>query len=612
MIIINIKNRFFYISRYFGATLFLLLTIIAIGFLVWTSDRGLDISDEGIYLMASQFPMEIKIASSASYIFTSGLYTIAGHSVFTFRLLGLLLMLASASFLFWGLYRLLKQIRLKFLADLDVLVMAWSTVIFGAILYYAIMLSTPSYNLINSVVMTTASGFLFLGLSLLDNDSDKYKLSTVAFLGTGLCIGIALFVKITTGVSLFFLFSIILLFWPRSNQPILARIKSMISVGIGVMIWLFLYFGLIQSPASWWLNFSGGIENALLISPTYGLENIQRYYVEISDLLAEVFHTFWKFYALFIATFGVLFWLRKLKKDRTYFPPVLLMIFFVSIAIKSYTLNYYLGGEKQLITLSYFYFAWIITFLLALILTVFYQWQSVDRWPTDAWSRLLLMGVTLLLLPFSGLIGTGNNITLIIIFYIVPWFGLFMMSLIVISSVHNTRLILGYGAFIIVLFAFVQVIYGGSRSPYRLNTGILEQTVVTEIGMPSTSLKLDPATSDFFRQIHEMARVNGFKPGDDVLAFCNMAGVVFSLGGKSPHITHFTSGYKGSRAASEIVLSSVPKERIRKAFILQNALGADGFPDLTKFGIDFPSNYVLCGEAIWPYNKDLIKLWKPK
>jgi len=203
-----------------------------------------------------------------------------------------------------------------------------------------------------------------------------------------------------------------------------------------------------------------------------------------------------------------------------------------------------------------------------------------------------------------------------------PWFALLMMFLMVLSLLHDGKWIFHCGACIIGIFACSQIISGALMEPCRLKTGMFGQTVPTDIGVPATRLMLDPAASDFFKRIQEAARAHGFKPGDDVLAFSDLAGVVFSLGGKSPCITHYTSGYQGSHAANEMTLSLIPEKRIKKAFILQNVSGkswrgrvdkgTDGFPDLKKFGIDFPGDYILCGEATGTYYDDLIRLWKPK
>lgn len=608
-----IIKRFSFIARRTAALLLFLLNLIVIGFLVWASDKGFDITDEGFYLLASQFPMDVSMWTGMFYLYTSGLYSIAGHSVIILRLFGIVLMIGSSAILFYGLYRLLRQIGFKLFDDLDVIITSWSLVSFGAMLYYVLLVLTPSYNLINSAALNAASGFLLLGLALSETNEDKHKLSIAAFLGAGLCIGVSFFVKFTSGISLFILFSCVLAFWPCQRS--LVRFKNIFMVGFGSIVWILIHFWFIQSPVSWWHIFQGGVNFALLMGAGHGLTGLHRYYLECSVVAKNAFLTFWKFYIAIFLGAGVLLLLRRIGKDWFYAPSVLLLILFAAMGRKSYLLGFHRGGTPYAGGLSFYYLAWLLLFLSAVIVTLFYQRMSDDRWWTETRGRFLLVGLLLLFLPVAGAIGTANPITVNIIFYVAPLFVLYLLLLLILSWSNDNKWILICGTSIIVTFTFAQVIVGGSMFPYRLNTDIMAQTIPTDIGMSPTQLKLDVSTSVFFGQMHKAAYDNGFKPGDDVLAFCNMPGVVFSLGGRSPSIPWFNSGYKGSRAANEMALSFVPKERIKDAFILQNVDGAGGFPDLAKFGIDFPGNYTLCGEAIWPAtkdSKDLVRLWKPK
>ena len=616
----NIKNYLFSISRRSGALLLFLISVITTGFLIWTSNKGLDITDEGIYLMATQFPVDVKIATSAFYIYTAILYAIAGHNVVVLRIIGILIMIGSAIFLFWGLYYTLKTFGIKFLSDLSVLITAWSLVSLGALLHYAWWLLTPGYNLINAAILNIAGGFLFFGLAFLESKARIY-LSYAAFCGVGLCVGISFLVKFSSGLSLFVLIFCILLFWPHTS--FLNKIKNIISVGIGVIVWLSIHFGFIQTPASWWQNFHRGVENALLISPAYGAASINRYFFECIDLLKVEVLNFWKFYFALLISSGLLLLFRRRSRDWRYLPQILLLTLLIAAGGKSFWL-YFSSGIRNVYTgnLMIVYMFWIVILLFAIIVTLTYQQESLKRRQYNKRYHLLLTGVALFAFPFAGVVGTGNPIYTSIFLYLTPWFAILIILLMALSILYDTKWIFGCGAFIIGMLACSQIVCGVLMVPYRLNTPMLGQTVPTDIGMPSTRLMLDQATSNFFKTIHGAARANGFKPGDDVLAFCDMAGVVFSMGGRSPYITHYTSGYQGSLAANEISLSMIPRERIRKAFILQNVSGAswknrvsggtNGFPDLTKFGIDFPGDYILCGEAISPYYKDLVRLWKPK
>ena len=111
-----------------------------------------------------------------------------------------------------------------------------------------------------------------------------------------------------------------------------------------------------------------------------------------------------------------------------------------------------------------------------------------------------------------------------------------------------------------------------------------------------------------------MAQEDGFKPGGDVLGFFDMPGVVFALGGRSPGNPWYNCGYKGSRAFAQKALSLVPPERLKRAFILETSGSAECMPDLAKFGINFPGDYILCGELVIPYpwTKETVRFWKPR
>lgn len=368
-----------------------------------------------------------------------------------------------------------------------------------------------------------------------------------------------------------------------------------------------------QSIFVWLRTFSGGVDFALLLGAGHGLSSFFRNLTESGELLVFVSLSFWKFFVTIPVCLGILIWLRKIKRDLpTAVISALLMTFFIALGWKFYQMGYYTGGTKYASGLMTFYLTMLLVFFLSVLSALIYQRRNIDRRATDARRRLFLIAAILFFLPFAGAVGTANQITSNILYYMAPWICLFLLFLIGLAWLQGSRWIVSCGAGVIGMFACAQVITGEVMYPYRLNTGIIEQTIPTNIGFPFTNLSLDQATSDFFRHLYKFAYDHGFKPGDDVLAFSSMPGIVFSLGGKSPSVPWYSSGYNGSRTSNEMALSLAPIDRLKKAFILQNDSGADGFPDLSKFGIDFPNNYHMCGEAFWPATKDLVKLWKPK
>ena len=215
-------------------------------------------------------------------------------------------------------------------------------------------------------------------------------------------------------------------------------------------------------------------------------------------------------------------------------------------------------------------------------------------------SAIVLFAAVMFLLPFAGAVGTGNYLYIGTLWDMAPWFGLLLILLVALTGLLKNRWNLLVGILIISSFSCAQILSGCWYQPYRLNKGLSGQTQATEIGYPTTILKLDPATSEFFYKIRQLASKNGFKPGDDVLGFSNLPGVVFA-GGRSPGIPWYNCGYEGSRAFAEKALSLVPQERLKRAIILQTSGSAKCMPDLAKFGINFPGDYILCGQLIIPF-----------
>ena len=67
-----------------------------------------------------------------------------------------------------------------------------------------------------------------------------------------------------------------------------------------------------------------------------------------------------------------------------------------------------------------------------------------------------------------------------------------------------------------------------------------------------------------------------------------------------------------SKVINEWILQQAGSKRVRNAFILQNESGSDGMPDLSKSGIKFPADYILCGQLNLPGTGEWVRLWRPK
>jgi hypothetical protein len=357
--------------------------------------------------------------------------------------------------------------------------------------------------------------------------------------------------------------------------------------------------------------FRNGIREAVHLSSIYGEGILKRYLSEILSGLKGGFRYYWVLHVILFIGFFVGRIFRQRGRDIQWLPKALIIAVWMGAAWRSYDLGLQWGGVTPPGKLMRFYIGWLLLLITSASLSLWYSRNEIKR-RDIGWRNLFLSGVLLGALPFAGAIGTGRPIFYNTLFHMTSWFGLFLLFLVVLSMLHQESWILHIGTFIIAVFACSQIISSGIFNPYRLHTGILEQVVPTEIGIPETTLKLDVTTSEFFVKIRALALKHRVKPGDDVLAFFNMPGVVFAIGGKSPGIPWYNSGYEGSREQNEMSLSLVPSERLKKAFILQTPGYSKSMPDLTKFGIHFPRDYVLCGEVVWPSTLEPVRLWRPR
>ena len=110
----------------------------------------------------------------------------------------------------------------------------------------------------------------------------------------------------------------------------------------------------------------------------------------------------------------------------------------------------------------------------------------------------------------------------------------------------------------------------------------------------------------------------GLRPGDDMMAFSDMPGLVYALGARPPGTAWWYSyPYSGlssnkCRANSDYILHLIPAFRVKRAYILKKVSPWTIIPDMTAKGVDFPKNYQLCGQAAWPLDHEIVQLWKPK
>ena len=122
---------------------------------ILATDRGLDLSDEGLYLLGAEPP-----SLNAAWGFPFGWHTrpvfaLVGYDIAAFRTLGALLLVLSSAWLGWAAARAVtRDTTSGARAARWFAVIAALTGATGSLLFYAPMLRTPSYNWLNLVGLT--------------------------------------------------------------------------------------------------------------------------------------------------------------------------------------------------------------------------------------------------------------------------------------------------------------------------------------------------------------------------------------------------------------------------------------------------------------------------
>ncbi|MCX7890841.1 MAG: hypothetical protein N2544_00545 [Burkholderiales bacterium] len=583
-------------DRALAATVFASLGVATAAVIAF-SGRGFDVSDEGFYLLTSQFPEDIRASPNLAHYYTRVLYLLAGGSVPGMRLAGLMVLAASAAMFAAGCARALAALRPA--ADPWPARAVWLAFItLGALLYYTWVPYTPSYNLVNSAALNTAAGLGLWALAAYMN-RDRTRAAGLAAAAAGFAVGVAFFAKFPTGISAFAGTVVLLLAWPGLATRVRVRAACLFAAGAaGAAL---MHFTVFQSPREWHEVVANGIELVRILGAGHDAGALRRYAGELLGLATSVARAFWPGALLMLAAAAVS---RVSDAPRSRAVVAGLAAAAVAyVALRGAAEGWVLGGQHTIGRTFALYCGWVAALTAALLA----RGHQPSR---QEWHGLGLLLLTLAALPMVGAVGTSNTLPGNAILAMAPWFAL----LVLLASEARRRVAPWVGtaslAFLCVTAA-AQVVSAQIVSPYRLSTGILGQIVPTTIGMPASTIGLDPATSEFFRSMRAIAERAGFRPGDDVLAFVRMPGVVFALGGRSPGIPWYTSWYPGSRAHNEFGLSLAPRERVKKALIVETSGGKDGFPDLSRFDLRFPEGYTLCGELVWPVTGESVRLWRP-
>jgi hypothetical protein len=592
-----------------SAVVLSLITCGSVIFLVWTCFRGFGIWDEGFYLIMSLHPEDMSATSSSYYYYTGFLFRLCNYDVAAVRILGLALLLGSTVLLSTGLRAIAAfssnkaSSALGFLEELSFLLT-------GAIVYYgAFALATPSYNLLNSLLLTAAVATTLHALAHAANRFDR-RAAAWMFLA-GLFTGIDVLVKIPSAALIFIALSAVAATWPELERSV--RYRLLASCALGVLAWLAVHFSLIESYGTFAARarLSRQYEMNLGIAVTH--HDILRYASETAQVTWQGIIKSWPAFAAVI----LLLVLLKLlpQRRRSLLMPVCWVATLVAIYAHLHA-NYHRGGYERTDNVRHimeFYMFWAIALLFSyVILRALRRSPERTRETGILESKEIILLAMLAAVPFIGAFGTHNYIGYNLPMALATWFAMLLHLLVRIEE-HGLPLRAPV-QITIAAFAAVQLITAYSTGQYGSSTGVAEQRIRTTLGNPQTQLLLDEKTCEAIKSMQQQAQGSGFCKGDAILGFYQVPGLVYALGGRVIGIPAFGGTYTQGvlpSAAHEAILATFPYDTAHNAYVLTSLDRGEAVPNLQSIGRNFPADYDLCGETVWPALNRTVRLWKP-
>jgi hypothetical protein len=583
--------------------------------LVYFSMHGFDVTDEGSYLLSSRHPEDVLLSVSAYQHLFAPLFKAIGYQMIVWR------WFCVAGIGLSGIYlgRETAGLLRKFDPEDNSFLSPWVCMAFtglGALLFFSRGgLFTPSYNSLMAMAINISAAIFIKYFRLMLEVTFEKRKALLLLLLQGFIIGLSLFVKIPCGLSLLFFWLIIVLFLNPEKANVFVPFVALLS-GLGLnILW---YFLLIQNYHGWISMFL----NALHTLSLEGHDPHGLWVMYLNDIKSNFYAIGSKFLPIIALVLGITV-LEEILRPRTQRFLKIVSYLFVALLLLiliEFILNgYHIGGGNAIFSIFQVYLFWMALCLSAIcvisLIRIFKHQEGLFGHQAKT-KALILIG--LIAFPFLGTVGTNNPLTVNIMMNLAPWFACF---LVIFRCVLKGNAWGRWSMFIVLIISFFassQIISASVLSPYRLNAGILKQNVMVSLGDPVSQVFLDQDTAAFFVKMKSIASSCAFKPGEDILAFSDMPGIVYALGGRSAGTSWWYSfpysgvSSKQCRIYTNYILQLIPIDRVQKAYILEKVSKLTVRPDLKNRGVDFPQGYYFCGEARWPLDHEVIQLWKPK
>jgi hypothetical protein len=475
---------------------------------VWALNRGFDFTDEAYSYLGFANPEEITKVATYYAVFVNKVFGWLGLDVIKIRIVRLILLIVCGFVFALGLSKWLrKNSTLTETQHVNLVLFIG----IGSLLINANGSQSLTYNLSTTFLLQTIVGCIFY------LDQREKKISSVdellfAFVGGMLFVLFA--VKFSVAIFLGVTISALLLLRRMGAKVLLAHSASML---VGAVFAGLFFFG---SELPGWLadykdtlTFAGG-QSIRAIASRY-IEDVQ--FTLSSKIVANV--------VAIITIISLSVYSRQVQNNRAKVM-IAIVIALALIQVTTYRV-YYLGGPKHYYLFTGLYILLIFALLCSELIAEWIRRIRKDMVSTPPYKIILLF----LAIPLFGAIGTGNLISIQII-----WYTSFLLAAIYLMLLNQSRYLLMAVVIVISLNASVQAISGLIYYPYRINHALYKETVsIQELGR-GESILVDQSTRESIEKAITLVQSKtNFSKGNAVFAFSpDYYGFIYLMGGVLP------------------------------------------------------------------------------
>ncbi len=552
---------------------YLLLFLISFAFLsvlYWASDKGFDLSDEGVHLyLYSKYNTDFLFVSNFHFV-QHYFFPFLDCSIKTLRVERIFLSLLSSIVFSFALYHFIKSNFLDLMKK-KLFINLFLFVFSGTFLSYAFGPQTPSYNIFSSFIITIiCSLFLF--------DSKSFKniwYSIFNYLFVGFLTGALFFIKFPNAILVFITFPFFYyVFNIKKTKSILIPSFQLILILVGCFLFQVSFWGNLNGIITYINDFTSLVkeykthDNTVLVSV---------YFHSLADIVLLLFT---KKYIIILCSIILLLWSAYKNKKALFcvflFTHVFLLIYY----------NIYLGGEANKFEQTIIYLLWISCIVI---------YQLATKRNTFDFSKTVFYSF-LFLLPILYSLGTLNAIQVQVVFYMASW--LTLLYFLIQKIEYFIFKIALYSLF--VCMAFVQSADAVLFHPYRINGNLFNQKEELFLNR-NEKINVDAEFKKGINSISLLLEKSNIKKDDCLFLYSDVVGLSYIFDYQLPTMQNpwFDSNYENINLNTLKKFYSQNQSKNVYYLLDSEHLFSDSFKKgFKKMGIDFNVDFYAVGNAV--------------